>query len=253
VARIERLLHEQGVEQAVLAGGFSRMRAVKEMRPDLGLFRIVARLRSFRDDALLRAAADEFESAGIRIVAPTELLREILAPEGHLAGPRSTLGRSGTWRWARWWRRSRPGRRRADGGGEERARPGARGRGGTDACIRRGAELGGPGIVVVKRSKPGRTSASACRRSDRRRWRFCGQSGPGSWRSRQGRRCCWRATGSSRWRTRAASRWWPAPGHRRCGDEQLARAHGAEGRFHRAFVRLTREGAAPPVRARPRR
>jgi UDP-2,3-diacylglucosamine hydrolase len=26
---------------------------------------------------------------------------------------------------------------------------------GTDACIRRGAELGGPGVVVVKRSKPG--------------------------------------------------------------------------------------------------
>jgi len=25
---------------------------------------------------------------------------------------------------------------------------------GTDACIRRGAELGGPGVVVVKRSKP---------------------------------------------------------------------------------------------------
>ena len=63
------------------------MRAVQQMRPDLGLFRIAARLRSFRDDALLRAAADEFESAGIRIVAPTELLREILAPEGHLAGP----------------------------------------------------------------------------------------------------------------------------------------------------------------------
>jgi DUF1009 family protein len=25
---------------------------------------------------------------------------------------------------------------------------------GTDACIRRGGELGGPGVVVVKRSKP---------------------------------------------------------------------------------------------------
>ena len=87
VARIERLFREQGVSEAVLAGGFSRMRAVQQMRPDLGLFRIAARLRSFRDDALLRAAADEFESAGIHIVAPTELLREILAPEGHLAGP----------------------------------------------------------------------------------------------------------------------------------------------------------------------
>jgi len=156
VARIERLLREQGVEEAVLAGGFSRMRAVQQMRPDLGLFRIAARLRSFRDDALLRAAADEFQSAGIRIVAPTELLREILAPEGHLAGPPLD-----------------PGQERDVALGEEvAALLGQADVGqtvvvkdghvlaleaveGTDACIRRGAELGGPGVVVVKRSKPG--------------------------------------------------------------------------------------------------
>jgi UDP-2,3-diacylglucosamine hydrolase len=156
VARIERLLRERGVGEAVLAGGFSRMRAVQTMRPDIGLVRIVTRLRSFRDDALLRAAADEFESAGIRIVAPTELLREILAPQGHLAGPPLD-----------------PGQERDVALGEEVAT--LLGRAdvgqtvvvknghvlaleaveGTDACIRRGAELGGPGVVVVKRSKPG--------------------------------------------------------------------------------------------------
>jgi len=135
VARIERLLRDQGVEEAVLAGGFSRMRAVQQMRPDLGLFRIAARLRSFRDDALLRAAADEFESAGIRIVAPTELLREILAPEGHLAGPLLD-----------------PAQTVVVKNGHVLALEAVEG---TDACIRRGAELGGPGVVVVKRSKPG--------------------------------------------------------------------------------------------------
>jgi len=85
VARIERLLRDQGVSEAVLAGGFSRMRAVQQMRPDLGLFRIAARLRSFRDDALLRAAAD---------ISPAH---------------RSTPRRSGTSLWARRWRRSSAG------------------------------------------------------------------------------------------------------------------------------------------------
>ena len=156
VARIERLLRNEGVEEAVLAGGFARMRAVRALRPDLGMFRIAARVRSFRDDALLRAAADEFESAGIRIVAPTELLREILAPEGHLAGPPPDAGQ----------------RRDVALGEEVAALLGRADVGqtvvvknghvlaleaveGTDACIRRGAELGGAGVVVVKRSKPG--------------------------------------------------------------------------------------------------
>jgi hypothetical protein len=156
VARIERLLRDQGITEAVLAGGFSRMRAVQQMRPDLGLFRIAARARSFRDDALLRAAADEFESAGIRIVAPTELLREILAPEGHLAGPplepaqerdvalgeevATLLGRADV------------GQTVVVKNGHVLALEAVEG---TDACIRRGAGLGGPGVVVVKRSKPG--------------------------------------------------------------------------------------------------
>ncbi|HTS80645.1 MAG TPA: UDP-2,3-diacylglucosamine diphosphatase LpxI [Myxococcaceae bacterium] len=156
VARIERLLRDQGVTEAVLAGGFSRMRAVQQMRPDVGLFRIATRLRSFRDDALLRAAADEFEAAGIRIVAPTELLREILAPEGQLAGPQleaaqerdvalgeevaTLLGRADV------------GQTVVVKNGHVLALEAVEG---TDACIRRGAELGGPGVVVVKRSKPG--------------------------------------------------------------------------------------------------
>lgn len=156
VGRIERLLRDQGVAEAVLAGGFSRMRAVQQLRPDLGMFRVAARLRSFRDDALLRAAADEFQAAGIRIVAPTELLREILATEGHLAGPPLEAGQE---------RDVALGEEvatllgRADVGQTVVVKNGhvlaVEAVEGTDACIRRGAELGGPAVVVVKRSKPG--------------------------------------------------------------------------------------------------
>ena len=156
VARIERLLRDAGVQEAVLAGGFSRMRAVQSLRPDLGLFRIAARLRSFRDDALLRAAADEFESAGIHIVSPTEILREILAPEGHLAGPRLEAAQERDVQLgeevATLLGRADVGQTVVVKNGHVLALEAVEG---TDACIRRGAHLGGPGVVVVKRSKPG--------------------------------------------------------------------------------------------------
>ena len=156
VARIQRVLRAAGVREAVLAGGFRRVRALAQLRPDRGLFRVVARLRSIRDDALLRAVADEFEAAGIRIVSVVPYLTELLAPPGRLAGP--PLDESG--------------RRDVALGGEVAAALGRADVGqtvvvklghvlaleaveGTDACIRRGASLGGAGVVVVKRLKPG--------------------------------------------------------------------------------------------------
>jgi DUF1009 family protein len=87
INRIRQELKRAGVVRAVMAGGIGRVRALKEARPDLGALRVLATLRSFRDDALLRAIAHDFESAGVQIVAPTQFLKEIMAPEGRLAGP----------------------------------------------------------------------------------------------------------------------------------------------------------------------
>ena len=156
VSRIQRVLKRAGVREAVLAGGFVRMRAVTRLRPDLGLFRVAARLRSVRDDALLRAVADDFEAHGIRIVSLSSYLTELLAPQGRLAGPEL----------------DEAGRRDVALGSEVAAALGRADVGqtvvvkdghvlaleaaeGTDACIRRGAALGGRGVVVVKRLKPG--------------------------------------------------------------------------------------------------
>jgi UDP-2,3-diacylglucosamine hydrolase len=156
VARIQRVLRAAGVREAVLAGGFRRMRAVAELRPDVGLFRVAARLRSVRDDALLRAVAAEFEAGGIRIVSAVPYLQKVLAPPGLLAGPpldertrrdvalgsevAAALGRADV------------GQTVVVKDGHVLALEAVEG---TDACIRRGASLGGPGVVVVKRLKPG--------------------------------------------------------------------------------------------------
>jgi DUF1009 family protein len=152
---IQRILRRHGVTRAVMAGGFTRVRAFAEARPDLGTLRLVARLRSFRDDAFLRAVADDFERHGVQIVAPTDLLPEVLAPEGVLAGTEPddairqdiTLGLEVA---------SLLGQ--ADVGQTVVVRKGhvlaLEAVEGTDETIRRGARLGGEGAVVVKLAKP---------------------------------------------------------------------------------------------------
>jgi DUF1009 family protein len=153
---IIRALKAGGVDRAVMAGGIGRVKALTQARPDLGALKVAARLRSFRDDSLLRGVARYIEEAGIRIVAPTDFLKRLLAPSGHIAGPAATpaqladvavglevatlLGQ-------------------ADVGQtvvvRERLVMALEAVDGTDETIRRGGRLGGPGASVVKLSKPG--------------------------------------------------------------------------------------------------
>jgi DUF1009 family protein len=156
VSRIVRHLRSRGVDRAVMAGGIGRVRSLTEARPDWGALRIAASLRSFRDDEMLRGAAEYFERHGIQIVSPTDFVPEVLVEAGHLAGP------------------SLSPRQRRD---VEMGREVARALGtvdvgqtvvvkngavlaveaveGTDEAIRRGGRLGGPGAVVIKSAKPG--------------------------------------------------------------------------------------------------
>lgn len=156
VDKIIRAFTQAGVKRAAMAGGIGRVRAFTEARPDLGAMRILSRLRSMRDDALLRAIAGYFESHGITIVAPTDWLAEALCPEGHLAGPRLkpeqerdvALGREVATLLGQ-----------ADVGQTVVVRDGnvlaLEAVEGTDEAIRRGGKYGGAGAVVVKRCKPG--------------------------------------------------------------------------------------------------
>ena len=156
VDRIQKALREGGVTRAAMAGGIGRVRALAEARPDLGAVRIISRLRSFRDDALLRAVAADFEARGVTIVAATEFLGEVLCPEGHLAGPRLhpaqekdvALGREV----AVLLGQADVGQTVVVHNGHVLALEAVEG---TDEAIRRGGRLGGrPGAVVVKRCKP---------------------------------------------------------------------------------------------------
>jgi len=155
VDRILRAFRNEGVAQAVMAGGIGRVRALTEVRPDLGALRIISRLRSFRDDALLRAVARYFEEAGVTIVAPTALLPRLLAREGHLAGPRLSAAQEQDVRLgmevARALGQADVGQTVVVKGGHVLALEAVEG---TDETLRRGAALGGKGGTVVKMAKP---------------------------------------------------------------------------------------------------
>jgi DUF1009 family protein len=154
--RMVRVFRDARIASAVMVGGIGRARALREARPDLGAIRVALRLRSFRDDALLRAVAAYFEDHGIAIVPQTEFFSDLLAQRGLLAGP--PLGSAQEkdvalgLEVAQLLGRADVGQTVVVKEGHVLALEAAEG---TDETIRRGSRIGGPGAVVVKLCKPG--------------------------------------------------------------------------------------------------
>jgi DUF1009 family protein len=155
LGQLIRIFKTAGVRQAVMAGGISRGRLFREFRPDWQALKVIRRAGAGQDDRLLRAVADELAQAGITIAPSTLFLGELLTTPGQLS------------------RRPPTSAELADINlGVQAAK--ALGRldigqcavvrhqvvvaletiEGTDATIRRGGDLAGPGVVVVKVSKP---------------------------------------------------------------------------------------------------
>jgi hypothetical protein len=156
-----KLLHDNGVEELVLAGGVRRP-SLAELRPDWRTTRFFLKigfraLTDFGDDRLFRAIIGELESEGFRVVAVDSVLASLIAPRGPLgrltpdaiaeadirAGVEAARGHGA----------KDLGQavivRRGDIVGREDVE-------GTDALIRRcGASGQGQGGVLVKIAKPG--------------------------------------------------------------------------------------------------
>ena len=77
-------LKEDGVAQAVMLGGIKKTNVFTTLRPDLRALAIFSRLKHWKDDAILRAVAEELEGEGIEILDSTFGLQDILAGEGYL-------------------------------------------------------------------------------------------------------------------------------------------------------------------------
>lgn len=145
----------QGVSRAVFAGGVGRIRSISQAKLDLGALRVLSRVRSLRDDELLRAIAADFEGHGVTIVAPTDYVKSVLATSGLLAGPALTDKQSAD---VALGQQVAAQLGRADVGQTVVVKDGTvlavEAIEGTDECIRRAGRFAGPGAVVVKRSKP---------------------------------------------------------------------------------------------------
>jgi UDP-2,3-diacylglucosamine hydrolase len=125
------------------------------LRLDTRAIALLGRLRDRGDDALLRAVASEIESEGMRVVDSTLYLQDRLTPAAVLTRDAITpelqrdleLGL----RVAKSLGVLDVGQTVVVKAGTVLALEAIEG---TDAAIRRGAQLGGPGAVVVKASKP---------------------------------------------------------------------------------------------------
>jgi len=155
LGKIIATFQSAGLTQAVMAGGIHKAGALTHFQPDERGLAFISRLPSLKDDVILRGVAQELEAEGITIVESTRFLSSLIAPEGVLTTPTPN---------AQQWEDIRLGFTvakeigRWDIGQSVIVKRGTvlavEGVEGTNAAIRRGGELGGAGVVVVKVSKP---------------------------------------------------------------------------------------------------
>ncbi len=82
-AKGEKLLREFDPQEVVFVGKVRRP-SIKELRPDWRALKVIvkATVRAFGDDGLLRAIIKEFETEGVKVVGPHELVKGLLAVQG---------------------------------------------------------------------------------------------------------------------------------------------------------------------------
>jgi DUF1009 family protein len=148
-------LKEDGVAQAVMLGGIKKTNVFTTLRPDLRALAIFSRLKHWKDDAILRAVAEELEGEGIEILDSTFGLQDILAEEGYLTSKKPSKNDEGNIQFG-WETLETLGA--LDIGQcvvvKNRVIVAVEAVEGTDEAIIRGGKLGGKGGVVVKRTKP---------------------------------------------------------------------------------------------------
>ncbi len=160
---VVKTFREAGASEAVMVGGVSKRRLFSRARPDWLAAKLLLRLRHFKDDAALRALADLFGEEGVTVVDASDFVREALAPEGALTRRQPSEGERADIAFGFDLLRDLAP---VDVGQTVVVRAGVilaiEAIEGTDACIRRGAELGKGnsvitrgGAVVCKRVKPG--------------------------------------------------------------------------------------------------
>ncbi len=161
LGELERLLGflvERGARDAVMAGKILKTSLygdLARLRPDGRAIALLASLRDRSDDGILGAIAGELASHGVVLRPQAALVPELFADRGVLGrvAPSEAQRRDAAFGF-----RIAKALGAVDVGQtvvvRERAVMALEAIEGTDAAIRRGAALGGPGVTVVKVAKP---------------------------------------------------------------------------------------------------
>ena len=154
--RIFKVFKREQVKEITLLGKINKelVYAHKEL-PDLRVLKIFARLKNFSDDTLTLALVDELAAEGIAVLDQTELLRPLMPEPGVLSKRQPTEPELADMRFGLAMAKQIGG---LDIGQtvvvKNRAIMAVEAIEGTDACIRRGGQLGRGGVTVAKSAKP---------------------------------------------------------------------------------------------------
>lgn len=154
--RIFKVLKRENVKQVTLLGKINKelVYAHREL-PDFRVLKIFARLKNFSDDTVTLALVEELASEGITVLDQTELLRPLMPESGLLSKRGPTNQELADMRFGLKMAKSIGG---LDIGQtvvvKNRAVIAVEAIEGTDACIRRGGQLGRGGVTVAKSAKP---------------------------------------------------------------------------------------------------
>jgi DUF1009 family protein len=153
-----RVFRAAGVRESVMAGKVSKTflyRHRSALRPDARALEILADLRDRRDDSILSALARVLEEEGMRLLPQAELVPHLMAGPGPLGAvrvsPEQWSDLAFGWKIAKQLGKLDIGQCAVVRAGAVLALEAIEG---SDAAIRRGGALGGPGACVVKVAKP---------------------------------------------------------------------------------------------------
>ena len=155
VEKLIRAFTAAGVASALLLGKIHKARTFSDFRPDLRAARIWMSLPDRRDDTILRAVVDELAREGVVVEEAGRWLGALFAAPGKLSrrepdeSERADIGFG--FRLAREIGRLDIGQTVVV---RHLAPVAVEALEGTDLTIRRGGEVAGPGVVVVKTAKP---------------------------------------------------------------------------------------------------
>ncbi|MCX7825963.1 MAG: UDP-2,3-diacylglucosamine diphosphatase LpxI [Verrucomicrobiae bacterium] len=160
LGQLNRLIHaltDRGVTEAIMAGQVAPKNLFRDLRPDLRLVTLMARLKEKNAETIFGAVADELKKDGVTLLPATTFMEDYLAPAGPIGKRKPSAEQQKD---IAFGLKLAKGVSAFDIGQTVVVKNGTvlavEALEGTDECIRRGGALAGEqgGAVVVKVTKP---------------------------------------------------------------------------------------------------